>query len=500
MSPKTSLNLADRASEGEDERHHRLRRCREPPHHKADKHRRSKKKKKRSEKLKLNEEEANKSLYICHIEHHPGRWVAYVVRAINLSDLLLSSEDDDGLQLRQVGYKAGDELPGSVGCGVWGSRIVFAAGMKPCGRMPSFDRPDIVWHRDVYAFETDPNKHKQPRDNSRITKMGGTLVEAKFLPLMEEVGGKLYALSYTLVADPPSFEVFDPKVGSWAPLPQPPFFKRQGQYNRGGFLSYAVTGTKMFVSQERCPVFCFDVAHPDRGWRLVSSMCQRGPFPFENKALVLDLPAGADDKKKIMFAYSFVRWYLGVYLMSLEENQESITRIGDFKLPRLPQEYEFAQRCYFVHIGGQKACIVAPELVRPYKQGPDINEAGTHRTQGVAIPFQFEVDITKVDKDEKNCLTLQFMPTRIFEFYTNPSTFPDPEAEGWCLINTAICYKQPFACVQYSKGLNLCQQNNSVCRHCLSFVETFGSFCYKSYGLHVYLRTEARKIYNSGLV
>ncbi|KAM5574746.1 hypothetical protein ABKV19_013940 [Rosa sericea] len=427
MSP---LNLANRASDGEEEGRHRLRRCREPPHHKADKHRKSKKKK-RSEKLKLNEEEAKKSLYICHIEHHPGKWVAYVVRAIKLSDLLSSSSDSsDDLKLRQVGYKAGDELPGSVGCGVWGSRIVFAAGMKPCSRMPSFDRPDIVWHRHVYAFETDPNK--QPRDNiSRITKMDSTLVEAKFRPRMEELGGKLYALSYRLVADPPAFEVFDPKVGSWAPLPEPPFFKRLGQYNRGGNLSYAVTGTKMFVSQERCPVFCFDVAHPDREWRLVSSMCQRGPFPFGNKALVLDLPA--DDKKKIMFAYTLGRWYLRVYLMSLEENQESITPIGDFKLPRLPQEYEFAKRCYFVHIGGQKACIIAPELVMPYKQGPDINEAGTHRTRGVAMPFQFEVDITKVDKDEKNCLTLQFMPTRIFKFYTNPSTFPDPEAYG-CFV------------------------------------------------------------------
>ncbi|KAL6221799.1 hypothetical protein ACLB2K_005194 [Fragaria x ananassa] len=63
MFPKNTLNLPNTSSYG-----HRLQRCHEPPH-KSDK---KKKKKKTSKKLKLNESEANKSLYICYIEHHPG--------------------------------------------------------------------------------------------------------------------------------------------------------------------------------------------------------------------------------------------------------------------------------------------------------------------------------------------------------------------------------------------------------------------------------------------
>ncbi|KAL6221801.1 hypothetical protein ACLB2K_005196 [Fragaria x ananassa] len=162
-------------------------------------------------------------------------------------------------------------------------------------------------------------------------------------------------------------------------------------------------------------------------------MCERGPFPFVNRALVLDLPG--DHNKKIMFAYYHGRWTLGVYIMFLDENRESITRIVDLELPMLPEEFDFACICHILHIGGQKACLVAPEMSRPEGQAPDSDEVGSHKTRGVAIPFQFEVDTTKIDKDVRNCLSLQFMHTRIFEFYTNASTFPDPEADAWCCLH-----------------------------------------------------------------
>ncbi|XP_004287096.1 PREDICTED: uncharacterized protein LOC101303058 [Fragaria vesca subsp. vesca] len=196
MSPKTTLN---KASDGG----HRLRRCRESPPRKSDKKKKKKKKRSKKLKLKLKESEANKSLYICHIERHPGDRVSYVVRSIKLSDLL-SSDSVDHLQLRQVGYKAGDdELPGFVGCGVLGSQIVFAGGIKPI----FVSHPNPTWHRDVYVFETEPDK--QPP--SVIRKMDAKLLQAKYLPTMMEVGGKLYALSYKPISDPPSFELLAPR-------------------------------------------------------------------------------------------------------------------------------------------------------------------------------------------------------------------------------------------------------------------------------------------------
>ncbi|KAK9907801.1 hypothetical protein M0R45_000741 [Rubus argutus] len=345
--------------------------------------------------LKLEGEEANKSLYICYLEHHVGSWVAYVVHSIKLSDLLSSTSFDHALQLRQVAYKAGLDLPGSVRCGVWGSQILFVGGMKPSFRygIGACESDSVVWNRDVYAFETDQPQRR--RESNIISKMDAsfTLLQGKFNPLTVELRGKLYALSYRLVDEPPSFEVFDPKVGSWAPLPQPPFFKKWPPYHHNGNFSYAIAGTKMFVCHEKCPVFCFDVAHPHREWRLVPTMCQS----FVSKALVLDLPA---DDKKIMFAYSHRRWCLGVYLMSLEV---------------------------------RKPALLSPKLGLPYEDDQAEYEPGTHKTWGVAIPFQFQVDITKVDKGKKDCFTLQFMPPCIFNFYTNPSTFPKPEPAG-CFV------------------------------------------------------------------
>ncbi|KAK9929497.1 hypothetical protein M0R45_026593 [Rubus argutus] len=425
MSPKNG-------GDGEEERHHRQRHGR-VHRHKSDKHRRdacvTRKKKKISLELELEEEEASKSLYICYLEYRRN-WVAYVIRSIKLGDLLSSSSSssDDALQLRQVAYKAGDDLPGSVGCGVMGSQIVFSGGLKPCipYGLGAIKNESAVWHTDVYALETsDP-------DNNIIRKMDGSLQQGKFSPLMVELGGKLYALSYRLVADPPSFEVFDPKMGTWSSLPQPPFFQPRSIYYQHAPFSYAIAGTKMFVSHENCPVFCFDVAHPNREWRLVPTMCGGGPFPFAHKSLVLDLPEGHHDKTKILFAYTHDRWCLGVYLLSLYENQESITRIGDLELPMLPHELGVAKGCDFVHIGGHKACLVVPELEVPYKQGPKY-ELGTHKTWGVAIAFQFHLDIAKVDKDKNNCLKLQFMPPCIFQCHTTPSTLPCPETVG-CFV------------------------------------------------------------------
>ena len=156
------------------------------------------------------------------------------------------------------------------------------------------------------------------------------------------------------------------------------------------------------------------------------------PFPFQNKALVLDLQ-GHDDKK-IVFAFNAEpwSWCLLVYLMSLSENHETITKIGDLKMPVLPVELGLPQHCELVHIGGQKACIVVTEIF-PKDDDPAYDELGTHETHGAVIPFQYHLDMTKVDKDMNNCLTLQFRPLRSFKYHTNHSR-PSPESVGCFLL------------------------------------------------------------------
>ncbi|KAL6224007.1 hypothetical protein ACLB2K_002864 [Fragaria x ananassa] len=138
------------------------------------------------------------------------------------------------LPLRQVGYEAGSHLPGSFGCGVWGSQIVFTGGVKPSSRYGLGSiRADPVWHTNVYAFETQAK-------TSEIRKLDANLQGAKLDPLTVELGGKLYALSYWLVGDPPSFEVFDPEIGKWEGLPQPQFFQVGSPYYGDGNFFYAI--------------------------------------------------------------------------------------------------------------------------------------------------------------------------------------------------------------------------------------------------------------------
>ena len=233
-------------------------------------------------KWELEMEEANKTLYICLLEHRRN-WVAYVVRTIKLSDLLSSSPgDDDPVPLQQVAYKAGSHLPGSVGCGVWGSQIVFTGGVTPSSRRGICSmNANSVWHTNVYAFETHTDS-KEIRKQLDVNLQG-----AKLDPLTVELCGKLYALSYWRVGDidAPSFEVFDPEIGKWEGLPHPPFFQYGSPYYERGNFSYVTAGTKIFACHDRrrCPVFCFDAAHPNREWRQVSTMCRGGLFLFKTK-------------------------------------------------------------------------------------------------------------------------------------------------------------------------------------------------------------------------
>lgn len=372
------------------------------------------------------EKEASKSLYICSFERHKSDkiWGAYVVRAVNLSDLLSSS--NDSLELGQLGYRAGEELPANGGCGVLGSKIVFASGLKRNLNRNSRSTgppygPDSS--TEAYVFDTNDPKHE-------IIRMDGTLHQGKHVPLVVEVAGKLYALSGKPFGRSfNSFEVFDPTEGSWSLLPEFP--------KSGYVFSYAIAGTKFFVSNEKMPVCCFDVADPNQQeWRAVPSMWGGNPFPFRGKALVLDLPEPEHHNKKIMFTAENYgddgrQSRLLVYLMSLYENQETITPIHALNLLQLPQLPAKPSDYYFFHLGDHNACLVIPDYIFPYEDRPYKPEAQT--IQGTFIPFQFEFDISKVDQDKKNCFTVQFMPPRILEYHTNPSCLPRRETVG-CFV------------------------------------------------------------------
>ncbi|KAL6226393.1 hypothetical protein ACLB2K_000355 [Fragaria x ananassa] len=235
----------------------------------------------------MDDEYADKSLFVCSFEayktpkHIPTAmyqpWVSsYVVRSINLSDLLAPPLSSSVKQLRKVADLADKDLPGEVGCGVLGSKIVFCSGLKPnmdpFRHGPPFGPNSST---DAYAFDVhDPKQGK--------VKMPGAMNGAKESPFMAEFAGKLYVLSCKAVDNFVSFEVFDPVQGTWSVLPRFPFCCFA--------FSCAIAGTKLFMSsqddyyadQDRS-VWCFDLAARDPAWRRVPSMCQGGPLPLKAK-------------------------------------------------------------------------------------------------------------------------------------------------------------------------------------------------------------------------
>ena len=119
----------------------------------------------------LKDQVAGKSLFLCSMECYwdrpnfrppPPRYphqpwdCSYVVRSINLPDLLSSP---DKFELRQVANLVDDDLPYEGGCGVLGSKIVFASGLKP-NSDPVFRFPFVpLATTDAYAFDVhDPNQ------------------------------------------------------------------------------------------------------------------------------------------------------------------------------------------------------------------------------------------------------------------------------------------------------------------------------------------------------
>ena len=112
-----------------------------------------------TEKLELEEQEANKTLYLCFHEEHKDESFSFVVRTITLSDLFDREEEEEELQLRQVAYKDGPDL---IGCCVFRSQIVIAGGVDPNLAAAGYEWVSSeLWNRNVYSFGVDDNRIKK---------------------------------------------------------------------------------------------------------------------------------------------------------------------------------------------------------------------------------------------------------------------------------------------------------------------------------------------------
>ncbi|CAL9007217.1 unnamed protein product [Prunus brigantina] len=162
----------------------------------------------------------------------------------------------------------GEFLPTNMGCGVFGSQIVFAGGLK---FNSTTDPGPLKWRfgpetsSAIYGFETrDPNP--TIKMSGRESMFGEMFGKGNCDPLLVEVSGNLYALARQTelfsVSTPTYFQVFDPNFKKWSPLPAPPILEK-GHIPRS---SFAIMGNFILMSTPNIPVvYGFDTEN-DAGW------------------------------------------------------------------------------------------------------------------------------------------------------------------------------------------------------------------------------------------
>ena len=260
--------------------------------------------------------------------------------------------------INQVTYLLGDEVPINMSFASFGSQILLVGG-----RSVSSKTITINDRKPTYLLDT-----KDPKPRFIPTKKIPELEDCKYHPWVQEISGKLYALSVCSPEDPTPFDILadakhDPK---WAPLSGLPLHSNS-HLNALDYSSCGVVGTKIFVFLpiwwSKIRTFCFDVAHPDRPWTIHDPLCSDNlcafPGPY-SKVLLLDLE---DDKEKLMFSYDCDSRVIRVSSMMLSDggNPVSITSAGIIVLEtELPVPPGFNPHSYsFVHLGGKKICFLS---------------------------------------------------------------------------------------------------------------------------------------------
>ncbi|KAL6127651.1 hypothetical protein ACLB2K_071014 [Fragaria x ananassa] len=162
----------------------------------------------------------NKTLYICTSETHDHRLHRYRVQAIKVSKLFSFSDTATRITvyssksksksksnvLREVAFvdDNDDLVPACMGFGVFGSRIVLVGGWFEGPKFRYASKPSYV---------LDTSVSEPSLVSSVIPDMEEETINEPFL---QEIDGKLYALSGKI------FAVFDPKTNVWASLPPLP--------------------------------------------------------------------------------------------------------------------------------------------------------------------------------------------------------------------------------------------------------------------------------------
>ncbi|XP_021833329.1 uncharacterized protein LOC110773126 [Prunus avium] len=264
----------------------------------------------------------------------------------------------------------GEFLPAEMGCGVFGSQIVFAGGFKShitklVGPHKWRFGPDAS--RATYGFETrDPNPTIEMSGRERM--FGKMFGKGICDPLLVEVSGKLYALArqtdFFLDSTPSYFQVFDPNFKKWSPLPAPPILEK-GRIMRP---SFAIMGNFILMSTPSIPVVHGFDTENDAGWIEIGTprFFDGRSLPFKGKALAV-----ADNNGYFLFTFGKT---IIVHFIGADHGQV----IKELPLPQdMPVEFRKSELHHsFIQVEGHKVCLVLTLYT-------------TEKFRGMVLTFEF---------------------------------------------------------------------------------------------------------------
>ncbi|CAB4312542.1 unnamed protein product [Prunus armeniaca] len=364
-------------------------------------------------------------LYLCFAKYRLDNVTSYVVEAIKLNSVLSSlvsclpnkncsimpnklqlwHSTKDKLQLKQVASKSGKDLPAHVGCGVFGSKVLFAGGVKG-GLDPEVDEYRPCPCRQIFEFETD----RTMNPNRSIKLQAQIFRGRKAQPLLQEIEGKLYSLgTYQLYFHAsPYFEVFDPQEGKWSPLPDPPVFLRfntREVCHSPQQYCFTIAGANIIMSCIGEPVYCFDVADSiNKVWRVLPGIPSHD-LNFQGRALAVDYGEG----DFIIFCYGSLRAPNAIPVYLLPKGYSELKVVKPMQLPTglLPPEFVVSPaNSRFIHLGGRTVCLVLSRFMGPFSC---YYMADIMKISVCALIFEF-----KVSKDRRS-VDFEFLCSRILE-------------------------------------------------------------------------------------
>lgn len=369
--------------------------------------------------------EKSTSVCLCFCEF-VGDKISYHLKNIDVKSLLSSAE----LNPRHIfDFNLPDKRLMHMGWGApvtkQGSEFIFAGGFN-AELLRSYS-DDSSWNSEM-RLAAEPSREVCSLGLNCL-KTWCPFQRGKSYPLLWQVGDKLYAISRwpksclyatethspLMLAYSSSFEEYDPMIGCWSSLPDPPCYRSYSPTKglKPLNFSYVIAGSNLYITGSDCDTFKIDVNVADPKWKKVnfpslsaSQLPLESPDPEtpslnESKTLAVNVK----DDSFVVFAYDFTAHPNHISANMISVKDDSFTPLPSIQLPEDIPENLWLEDCFFVHIADNMVCLLLSGITPHIKPEMHIR----------FVTFQFEVF------DDFSC-HIHFLPTRTM-VYGAPSRF-----------------------------------------------------------------------------